>query len=206
MEDVLDVYHGTYDEQHPLVCMDECPKQLLSQVREPLPITPEQPRREDYEYHREGTCNLFLAFAPVQGWRTVTVTARRTKVDWAHFMRDLVDGHWPQAERITVVLDNLNTHTYASLYEAFEPAEARRIARKLELHYTPKHGSWLNMAEIELSALNRQCLQRRITDQETMQRVTALWSQHRNAVGTTVAWRFTTADARIKLKELYPKI
>lgn len=206
MEDVLDVYHGTYDEQHPLVCMDECPKQLLGQVREPLPVAPEQPRREDYEYQREGTCNLFLAFAPVQGWRTVAVTSRRTKVDWAHFMRELVDAHFPNAERITVVLDNLNTHTYASLYEAFEPAEARRIARKLELHYTPKHGSWLNMAEIELSALNRQCLQRRIVDQETMQHVTALWSERRNAVGTTVDWRFTTVDARIKLKWLYPKI
>lgn len=206
MEDVLDVYHGTYDAQHPLVCMDECPKQLLSQVREPLSVAPEQPRREDYEYQREGTCNLFIAFAPVEGWRTVTVTARRTKVDWAHFMRDLVEGHFPQAERITVVLDNLNTHTYASLYEAFEPAEARRIARKLDLHYTPKHGSWLNMAEIELSALNRQCLKRRIADQDTMQWVTALWSQHRNAAGTRVDWRFTTADARIKLKWLYPKI
>ncbi len=177
MEDVLDVYHGTYDESHPLVCMDECPKQLLAQVRDPLPVAPEQPSREDYEYHREGTCNLFLVFAPVQGWRTVTVTSRRTKVDWAHFMRDLVDEHFPNAERITVVLDNLNTHTYASLYEAFEPAEARRIARKLDLHYTPKHGSWLNMAEIEFSALTRQCLQRRIATRETMQRVTALWSQ-----------------------------
>ncbi len=206
MEEVLDVYHGTYDESHPLVCMDECPKQLLAQVRDPLPVASEQPSREDYEYHREGTCNLFLAFAPVQGWRTVTVTSRRTKVDWAHFMRDLVDEHFPNAERIMVVLDNLNTHTYASLYEAFEPAEARRIARRLDLHYTPKHGSWLNMAEIELSALNRQCLQRRIAEQETMQRVTALWSQRRNAAGTTVDWRFTTSDARIKLKRLYPKI
>lgn len=206
MEDVLDVYHGTYDESHPLVCMDECPKQLLAQVRDPLPMAPEQPHREDYEYHREGTCNLFLAVAPVQGWRTVTVTSRRTRVDWAYFMRDLVDVHFPQAERITVVLDNLNTHTGASLYEAFEPAEARRIARKLDLHYTPKHGSWLNMAEIEFSALTRQCLQRRIADQETMQRVTALWSNRRNSAGTTVDWRFTTADARIKLKWLYPKI
>ncbi len=206
MEDVLDVYHGTYDEQHPLVCMDECPKQLLAHVRDPLPVAPEQPCREDYEYHREGTCNLFLAFAPVQGWRTVTVTSRRTKVDWAHFMRDLVDGHFPQAERITVVLDNLNTHTYASLYQAFEPAEARRIARKLDLHYTPKHGSWLNMAEIELSALNRQCLQRRIADRETMQRVTGRWSERRNAAGATVDWRFSTVDARIKLKRLYPTI
>ncbi len=206
MEDVLDVYQGTYDAKHPLVCMDECPKQLLADVREPLPMTPERPRREDYEYQREGTCNLFLAFAPIQSWRNVTVTERRTKVDWAHFMRDLVDVHFPEAERIIVVLDNLNTHTVASLYEAFEPEEARRIARKLELHYTPKHGSWLNMAEIELSALNRQCLKRRIPDRETMRRVTAAWSARRNSAGTTVDGRFTTADARIKLKRLYPKI
>jgi transposase len=206
MEDVLEVYQGTYDEQHPLVCMDECPKQLLSDVREPLPMAPEQPRREDYEYEREGTCNLFLALAPIQSWRNVTVTERRTKVDWAYYMRDLVDVHFPEAERITVVLDNLNTHTLASLYEAFEPEEARRIARKLELHYTPKHGSWLNMAEIELSALQRQCLKRRIPDRETMRRVTAAWSARRNSAGTTVDWRFTTADARTKLKRLYPKI
>ncbi len=206
MEDILDVYQTTYDERHPLVCMDECPKQLLSDVRPPLPTAPEQPHREDYEYHREGTCNLFLAFAPVQSWRQVTVTERRTKVDWAYFMRDLVEVHFPEAERITVVLDNLNTHTLASLYEAFEPTEARRIARKLELHYTPKHGSWLNMAEIELSALNRQCLNRRISKRETLQRVSSTWSDRRNQVGTTVDWRFTTADARIKLKRLYPKI
>jgi transposase len=206
MEDVLDVYQGAYDPQHPLVCMDECPKQLLQDVREPLPLAPEQPRREDFEYQREGTCNLFLALAPLQGWRDVSVTERRTKVDWAHYMRELVDVHFPEAKRITVVLDNLNTHTLASLYEAFEPGEARRIARKVELHYTPKHGSWLNMAEIELSALNRQCLKRRIPDRETMQRVTSLWSDRRNMAGTTVDWRFTTADARIKLKQLHPKI
>ncbi len=206
MEEVLDVYQGTYDEQHPLVCMDECPKQLLQDVSDPLPVTPEQPRREDYEYEREGTCNLFLAFAPLPGWRDVTVTERRTKVDWAQYMRDLVDVHFPTAERITVVLDNLNTHALATLYAAFEPAEARRIARKLELHYTPKHGSWLNMAEIELSALNRQCLKRRIPNRETMQRVTSAWSEQRNRAGTTVDWRFTTVDARVKLKRLYPKI
>lgn len=206
MEDVLDVYQGTYDEKHPLVCMDECSKQLLADVHGPLPMAPEQPRREDYEYQREGTCNLFLAFAPIQSWRNVTVTERRTKVDWAYFMRDLVEVHFPEAERITVVLDNLNTHTVASLYEAFEPEEARRIARKLELHYTPKHGSWLNMAEIELSALQRQCLKRRIPDREMMRRITALWSARRNSAGTTVDWRFTTADARTKLTRLYPKI
>ncbi len=206
MEDILDVYQGTYDDKHPLVCMDECPKQLLADVRAPLPLAPAQPRREDYEYQREGTCNLFLAFAQMHGWRKVTVTERRTKVDWAHYMRDLVDVHFPTAERITVVLDNLNTHTLASLYEAFAPEEARRIARKLELHYTPKHGSWLNMAEIELSALQRQCLKRRIPNRETMSRVTAMWSNRRNQAGTTVDWRFTTTDARTKLRRLYPKI
>lgn len=206
MEDVLDVYQGTYDEQHPLVCMDESPRQLLADVQEALPVAAAQPRREDYEYQREGTCNLFLAFAPVQGWREVAVTERRTKVDWAHFMRDLVDVHFPEAECITVVLDNLNTHSLASLYEAFEPEEARRIARKLDLHYTPKHGSWLNMAEIELSALIRQSLKRRIPDAETMKRITSAWTRQRNAAGTSVDWRFTTADARIKLKRLYPRI
>jgi len=206
MEVVLDAYQETYDEQHPLVCMDECSKQLLDDVREPLPMEPGQPRRYDNEYERHGTCNLFIAFDPTRGWRDVQVTERRTKQDWAYFMRDLVDMHFPNAEQITVVLDNLNTHTYASLYEAFEPAEAHRIARKLVLCYTPKHGSWLNMAEIELSVLSRQCLNRRIADIDQMRQITGSWSEVRNGYGTTVDWRFTTPDARIKLKRLYPRV
>jgi hypothetical protein len=206
MEVVLDVYQEAYDEQHPLVCMDECSKQLLDDVREPLPMEPGQPMRYDSEYERHGTCNLFIAFDPTQGWRDVQVTERRTKRDWAHYMRDLVDRRFPNAERITVVLDNLNTHTYTSLYETFEPAEAHRIARKLVLCHTPKHGSWLNMAEIELSVLSRQCLNRRISDIDTMRAITRSWSTARNGCGTTVDWRFTTHDARIKLKRLYPVV
>ncbi len=206
MEDILDVYQATYDETHPLVCMDESNKQLLSEVREPIPLSPNHPVRYDSEYQRHGTQNLFLAFAPLHGWRTVSVTDQRTKQDWAHFMKALVDEHFPNAERITVVLDNLNTHTLASLYATFAPAEARRIARKLALHYTPKHGSWLNMAEIEFSVLRRQCLDRRIPDAATLKREVAAWVARRNAYVTTIEWRFTTEDARTKLKRLYPQI
>ncbi len=206
MEEVLDVYHGDYSPKHPLVCMDESSKQLLGEVRESWPVEPGQPARYDSEYKRNGTRNLFLAFAPLSGWRDVTVTERRTKQDWAQYMKALVDVHFPEADLITVVLDNLNTHTLASLYETFEPAEARRIARKLDLHYTPKHGSWLNMAEIEFSALSRQCLNRRLADAEALKREVAAWVAARNAYGTTVEWRFTTEDARIKLKRLYPTI
>lgn len=206
MEDILDVYQRTYDARHPLVCMDESSKQLLGEVRDPLAAAPGQPARYDSEYQRHGTQNLFLAFAPLQGWRDVQVTDRRTKQDWAHFMKQLVDDHFPDAERITVVLDNLNTHTIASLYATFAPVEARRIARKLDLHYTPKHGSWLNMAEIELSVLSRQCLNRRITDADTLKQEVAAWTVARNEHATTVDWRFTTDDARTKLKRLYPQI
>jgi len=206
MEDVLDVYHGDYSPKHPLVCMDESNKQLLGEVREPLPVEPGQPARYDSEYQRNGTRNLFLAFAPWQGWRDVTVTDRRTKQDWAHYMKARVDVHFPEADLITVVLDNLNTYTLASLYETFEPAEAHRLARKLDLHYTPKHGSWLNMAEIEFSALSRQCLNRRLADADTLQRQVAAWAAERNRHGTSIEWRFTTDDARIKLKRLYPTI
>lgn len=206
MEDILDVYQDTYDARHPLVCMDESSKQLLGEVRDPLAAAPGQRARYDSEYQRHGTQNLFLAFAPLQGWRDVQVTDRRTKQDWAHFMKQLVDDHFPEAERITVVLDNLNTHTIASLYATFAPAEARRIARKLDLHYTPKHGSWLNMAEIELSVLSRQCLNRRITDADTLKQEVAAWIAARNEHATTVDWRFTTDDARTKLKRLYPQI
>jgi hypothetical protein len=188
------------------VCLDECPKQLLQEVREPLPVGPGHLRRQDFEYPPEETGNLFLALAPLSGWRDGTVTERRTKVDWAHSLRSWGDEHFPAVEPITVVLDSLNTHTWAWLYEAFAPEEARRIARQWELHYTPKHGRWLNRAEIELSALNRQCLKRRIPDRETMSQVTIAWTERRNEAGTTVAWRFTTDDARLKLHRLYPKI
>lgn len=206
MEEILDVYQVDYSPNNPLVCMDESNKQLLGETRAPLPVEPGQPTRYDSEYKRNGTGNLFLAFAPLHSWRTVTVTERRTKQDWAYFMKDLVDVHFPEAEKITVVLDNLNTHTPAALYETFPAAEAHRIARKLELHYTPKHGSWLNMAEIEFSILSRQCLNRRIADRDTLHREVAAWVTQRNAVGATVDWRFTTQDARVKLKRLYPVI
>lgn len=206
MEDILDVYQGTYDGNHPLVCMDERNKQLLADVRKPVPVEPGQVARYHSEYQRNGTQNVFLAFAPLEGWRDVSITDQRTKQDWAHYMKTLVDVHFPDAERITVVLDNLNTHTLASLYATFEPVEARRIARKLELHYTPKHGSWLNMAEIELSVLSRQCLNRRIADADMLKREVIAWMAARNADATTVDWRFSTDDARVKLKRLYPKI
>jgi len=206
MEEVLDVYAQPYDAQHPLVCMDETSKQLLGDVREPLPLEPGQPVRFDSEYERHGVNNLFLAFAPLSAWRHVTVTDRRTRLDWAQFVKDLVDVQFPTAASITLVMDNLNTHTTASLYEAFEPAEALRIARKLHIHYTPKHGSWLNMAEIEFSALSRQCLNRRITDTDTLKREVNAWVTERNTHRTSVNWRFTTDDARIKLKHLYPKL
>jgi len=206
MEDILELYTQPTDPAHPLVCMDELSKHLRGDVREPLPTAPGQPARIDSEYERHGVSNLFLAFAPLLAWRDVSVTARRTQVDWAHYVQGLVDVHFPDAEWITLVVDNLNTHTLASLYVAFEPAEARRIARKLDLHYTPKHGSWLNMAEIEFSALSRQCLDRRLSDAETLKSEVAAWVTARNAHGMTVDWRFTAEDARIKLKHLYPQI
>jgi uncharacterized small protein (DUF1192 family) len=204
MEDVLDLYTEEEDPRYPLVCMDETPKQLIGETRVPLPAQPGQVERYDYEYQRNGVANLFLALAPLLGWRHLEVTARRTKADWAYFMRDLVGVYFPAALLIRVVLDNLNIHVPAALYEVFAPAEARRILRRLEFHYTPKHGSWLNMAEIELSVLSRQCLEQRIPDQETLQREVAAWETERNTKGATVNWRFTTSDARIKLKRLYP--
>jgi hypothetical protein len=206
MEDVLAVYHRPHDPNCPLVCFDEGTKQQVKETHLPLPSEPGQVARYDYEYERNGTSNLFMFFAPLEGWRHVKVTDRRTMIDWAYCMRDLVDIHFPDAETIVVVMDNLNTHKLASLYEAFPPAEARRIAEKLEIHYTPKHGSWLNMAEIELSVLSRQCLKRRIPDQPTLQHEVAAWESQRNMAASTVNWRFTTADARIKLKRLYPSI
>ncbi len=206
MEDVLDVYMLPDDPQVPTVCFDETSKQLIKEVRTPLPSAPGQPERYDYEYERNGVRNLFMFFCPLRNWRHVKVTARRTKADYAECMRALVDELLPDAVCIRVVQDNLNTHTPAALYEVFPPAEAKRILDRLEFHYTPKHGSWLNMAEIELSVLNRQCLDRRIPDETTLEQEVAAWEQARNEHQATVHWRFTTADARIKLKRLYPSI
>ena len=204
MEDVLEVYHRPQDPKRPLVCFDEGSKQQTKETRCPLPPRPGATAKSDYEYERNGTSNLFVFFAPVQAWRHIKVTDRRTRVDFAHCMRDLVDIHFPEAEQIVLVMDNLNTHKLASLYAAFPPDEARRIIDKLEIHYTPKHGSWLNMAEIELSVLHRQCLKARIPDQATLIQKVAAWQSVRNSAQATVHWRFTTADARIKLHHLYP--
>src|SRR5215212_3113613 len=204
MEDVLAVYTRHYDPRFPRVCMDELSKQLVADAHPPLPMQPGQSARVDYEYERNGTANLFLFCEPLHGQRWVTVTDHRTKIDWAHQIKELVDVRYPDAERIVLVMDNLNTHTPGSLYEAFPPAEAKRLADKLEIHYTPKHGSWLNIAELELSVLARQCLDRRIPDRQTLESEVAAWEAERNALGGAVNWRFTTEDARIKLKRLYP--
>jgi len=204
MEDVLDVYARPDDPRFPQVCLDEASVQLVADARPPRPPAPGAPAREDYEYERRGTANLFLVCEPLRGRREVTVTERRTKVDWARVVKDLVDVHDPAAERIVLVLDNLNTHSPASLYEAFAPAEAQRIADRLEIHHTPKHGSWLNVAEIELSALGRQCLDRRLPGRATLAAEVAAWVAARNAERVAVDWRFTTADARIRLRHLYP--
>jgi hypothetical protein len=205
MEVVLDVYQRPYDAMHPVVCMDEASKQLIADVLEPLPVQPGQVAKQDSNYERHGTCNLFMAFEPMRGQRDVTVTDRRTKCDWAHYVKKIVDEMYLDVEQITLVCDQLNTHTLASLYEAFAPEEAHRIARKLEIVHTPKHGSWLNMAEIEFSALARQCLDHRIPDQDMLIRHVSAWMQERNQAGTSVKWRFTTPDARTKLASLYPK-
>lgn len=206
MEDVLELYHEPYDPLRPVVCFDEGTKQLIGETRVPLPMSPGQPQRYDYEYERHGTANLFMFFEPLAGWRHVDVTDRRTKIDYAHCMKDLVDVHFPDAQVIRVVQDNLNTHRYASLYEAFEPAEARRILERLDFHFTPKHGSWLNMAEIELNALSRQCLDRRIDNKALLTTEVAAWEDDRNQRASTVNWQFTTQDARIKLRKLYPSL
>ena len=204
MEDVLELYAEPVDAKRPRVCVDERPTQLISEVRAVIPAAPGRPERHDYEYKREGTCNLFMIACPDCAWRAVKVTDRRGSLDFAHLLKDLVDVHFPEAEQIRLVMDNLNTHTLAVLYEVFDAPEARRIARKLEVHYTSKHGSWLNMAEIELSVLADQCLARRIPDQETMRRECAAWSKRRNDAKATIDWRFTTEAARIKLARLYP--
>jgi hypothetical protein len=204
MEETLEVYHRPYAPTHPLVCIDESSKPQVKETREPLPGKPGKPQRYEYEYARNGVSNLFMSFAPLEGWRYVKGTDRRTNVDWAHGLKDLVDVHFPEAEKIVLMSDNLNTHKPAALYEAFSPQEARRIIEKIEWHHTPKHGSWLKMAEIELSVLQRQCLKRRIPDQETLTREVAAWERKRNQGAVKVNWRFTTKDARIKLKKLYP--
>jgi DDE superfamily endonuclease len=204
MEDVLDVYTRPYDPRFPQVCMDETHTQLLGEVRDPLPATPGRVARHDPEYERGGVANLFLIGEPLRGWRQVSVTERRTGVDWAQCVREMVDVHYPDAEKVVLVLDQLNTHTTASLYEAFAPTEAKRVADRLDIHYTPKHGSWLNMAEIEFSVLVRQCLGQRLADTTALCREVTAWEDTRNQAESRIDWRFTTADARIKLTHLYP--
>jgi len=206
MEDVLDVYAEPYNPLRPVICTDERPCQLLDDVLEPLPMQPGRARRVDNQYERKGTCNLFIALQPLWGWRQVKVTERRTKVDFAYWLKQLADVHFPQAEIIRLVLDNLNTHTLSVLYDVFDPVEAHRSARKFELHFTPKHGSWLNMAELELSVLVRQCLKQRIPTIDTMQSLIAAWQQRRNDQHSTVHWRFSTFDARTRLSSLYPSL
>lgn len=204
MEDVLDVYAAPQDPDEPLVCMDEASTQLLGHEKPPLPMTPGTPAREDFHYLRGGVQSIFMFFAPLLGWRRVTSSAHRTRTDWAQQIKRLVDEDFPQARKIRLVCDNLNTHHIASLYETFEPAEAHRLARKLDIHYTPRNGSWLNVAEIELAILTRQCLDRRIKDVPTLDAELTQWNVDRNVTASKVNWRFTTADARIKLRRLYP--
>jgi DDE superfamily endonuclease len=204
MEDVLAVYHRPYDERRPLVCVDEVPVQLVGEARLPRPPRPGRPRRYDYEYVRHGTANLFLAFEPLLGWRSVQVTQRRTARDFAEVLRWLAEDLHEDARRVVLVTDNLNTHTPGCLYEAFAPGRARRIVEKLEWHYTPKHGSWLNMAEVELAALGKQCLSRRIGSAEELRREVAAWEDERNERQVGANWQFTTAKARTKLRRLYP--
>ena len=205
MEDVLEVYQRPHDPKRPLVCLDETSKQLIIETRTPIAAKPGQPARHDYEYERNGVANLFMMFAPLEGWRHVKVTDRRTAVDYAHALKDLSDTYLPDADKIVLVQDNLNTHTAASLYEAFPPAEARRLVERFEWHYTPKHGSWLDMAESELAVLSTQCLDRRIPNKPELIAEVAAWEQHRNKHHAKADWQFTTNDARVKLKRLYPQ-
>jgi len=206
MEDVLTLYKRPYDPDVPLICMDETSKQLTREIRRGLGAKPGRPERYDYEYERNGVRNLFMFYEPFGGWRHVSVTARRTKIDWAHQIKLLLLDHYPDARKVILVMDNLNTHTGASLYEAFPPEEARSLYERLEIHPTPKHGSWLNIAEIELRVLMGQCLNRRIPDAEAIKREVSQWESQRNRVGAKVDWQFSTADARIKLKRLYPSL
>lgn len=206
MEDILTLYKREYDERYPVVCMDESSKQHLVETRKPLPMEPGKPERYDTEYERNGTSNLFIFFEPLRGWRRIDVTARRTSKDWAYQIQQLVDKDFPKAKKIRLVMDNLNTHVGASLYKAFDPTEAHRLLGKLEFHYTPKHGSWLNMAEIEFSLLSRQCMRDRMADREYLRQEVSAWVNNRNSVKSDMQWRFTTDDARIKLKHLYPTL
>jgi transposase len=206
MEDVLEVYTRPHDERRPLVCLDETSKQLVAETRTPLPMKPSQPARYDYEYKRNGTASLFMLFAPLEGWRHVEVKEQRTSKDYAHVLKGLSDVHFAKAEKIVLMQDNLSTHTPAALYEAFEPEEARRLVERFEWHYTPKHGSWLNMAEAELAILAGQCLDRRIEDQPALKAEVSAWLEKRNTHHAKANWRFTTKDARIKLKSLYPAL
>jgi len=206
MENILEVYQRSYDEMHPLICMDESSKQHLKETRQPIPAQSGSVEKYDTEYERNGVSSLFMFFEPLEGRRHVAVTNQRTAIDWAQQIQSLIDVHYPEAELVTLVMDNLNTHTGASLYKAFPPEEARRLLAKLDIHYTPKHGSWLNMAEIELSILSRQCLDRRIPDQATLKRETAAWQEKRNAIARPMEWRFNNEDARVKLKKLYPTL
>ena len=206
MEDVLEVYHLPYDPKYPVVCMDESSKQLIGEVCTPIPCKPGQPARIDDEYVRKGVVQIFMEVEPLAGKRHVAITERRTRKDWAQQIKQMLDDRYPEVIKVRLVMDNLNTHNVASLYETFEPCEARRLAERLEIHYTPKHGSWLNMAEIELSVLKGQCLDRRIAEMATMQAEVATWENDRNNRLRTIDWQFTTSDARIKLKRLYPNL
>jgi hypothetical protein len=206
MEDVLEIYHLPYDPDYPVVCMDESSKQMIGEVHEPIPCKPGQPMRQDDEYVRNGVAEIFMEVEPLAGRRHVEVTERRTRKDWAQQIKQMLDERYPDAVKVRLVMDNLNTHSIASLYETFKPQEARRLAARLDIHHTPKHGSWLNMAEIELSVLKGQCLNRRIADMATMQSEVTAWERNRNNRTKKIDWQFTTADARIKLKRLYPKL
>ena len=206
MEDILEIYKRSYDPDKPLVCMDEITKQLTIETRQSIPMECGRPARVDYEYERNGVCNLFMFYEPFAGQRYVRVTERRTKMDWAFQIKYLLDTHYPHIQKVVLIMDNLNTHSGASLYEAFPPPEARRLLDRLEIHYTPKHGSWLNIAEIELRVLAGQCLNRRIPDKNTLINQVIQWQNRRNHLETKVDWRFTTDDARIKLKRLYPTL
>src|ERR1700685_3270786 len=205
MEDVLEVYQRSHDPECPLVCLDETSKQLIAETRVPIPAKPGHPARHDYEYQRNGTTNLFMIFAPLEGWRHVKVTDRHAAADYAQILKELSDTHFPEANKIVLVQDNLNTHRPASLYEAFPAAEARRLVERFEWHYTPKHGSWLDMAEYEISVLSLQCLNRRIADKEILAHEVNAWQDHRNKHHAKANWQFKTADARVKLKRLYPQ-
>ena len=206
MEDILDVYRGPHDPRRPLVCVDETSKQLIAETRVPITAKPGRVVRYDYEYRRNGTANLFMMFAPLEGWRHVKVTDRHTALDYAQVLKELSDTHFPDATKIVLIQDNLNTHKPASLYEAFPPEEARRLVERFEWHYTPKHGSWLDMAESELAVLSSQCLDRRIPDQQTLKDEVMAWETERNGKHAKADWQFTTADARVKLKRLYPTL